>query len=115
MPLYNGRIDVSIFYPLIVSTKGSRESNQDNALEVVDPEEITEQRVIGHVKDFLDKMTSWELSDCLDQAIQWEYVHRNAATGVKTKTPAREKPLCWNRVEATAFLEAVKEHRLYPL
>lgn len=55
------------------------------------------------------------IRQALDQAVRWEYTPRNAAVGVKAKTPARNKPLCWSKAEATKFLKTAKTHRLYPL
>lgn len=55
------------------------------------------------------------LKEALSHAVKWEYVPRNVAEAVTPPKNEPKKREAWTPAELGTFLEAVKDHRLYPL
>lgn len=58
--LYNGKISVLVTVPTI---EKYMEALEPKSLEVLRPDELTREKIIGHVISFLDEMTAWEDRD----------------------------------------------------
>ena len=59
-PQYNGRIAVVIGNPMIGDTTSDL---WDDTLDVLEPEDITNSMIAGHVEGFINKMVEWEGKD----------------------------------------------------
>lgn len=55
------------------------------------------------------------LRKTLDQALRWGMVTRNVCDLVDAPRPVRKAPEIWNAEQIKLFLEAVKNHKYYPI
>jgi len=65
--VYNGKILVGISYPHVETLQDAR---PNKGLALLDPEEITEEKIFEHVEHFLKELTKDESSPSMEEELQ---------------------------------------------